>query len=95
MGVPALLVEVAANQRAGIRELVDRGIARALGKASELDPATVRAQTALVLADASARAVMAERGRLLVDGRGTDRVIAAMESRAARARTKTIEEEPC
>ena len=81
IGVPAALVWVAENQRAGYQALIDDGAVFGLGSAAHLreDPAAVTADLARLLSDAPLRARLGARARELVDGRGTARVLDAVD----------------
>ncbi|HEX7900451.1 MAG TPA: UDP-2,4-diacetamido-2,4,6-trideoxy-beta-L-altropyranose hydrolase [Planctomycetota bacterium] len=75
MGVPSMLVVAAENQRPNADALAAAGAA--LRPEDGLDA---------LLADGPRRARLAERGRALVDGRGADRVAAALEAGLLRLR---------
>ncbi|MGW0802031.1 PseG/SpsG family protein [Nonomuraea sp. NPDC002799] len=77
LGVPTALSWVAGNQLIGYRELVGRGVAAGLGR--DADAAAVGA-LARLLADPGAREEHGRRGRGLVDGKGRERVAAALLS---------------
>ncbi|MEM7354451.1 MAG: UDP-2,4-diacetamido-2,4,6-trideoxy-beta-L-altropyranose hydrolase [Acidobacteriota bacterium] len=78
MGLPALLVSVAENQRPVAAELARRGAALDLGWHEALDHQVLTQQVTELLADRSARKTMVERARALVDGDGVDRVVACL-----------------
>ena len=74
VGVPAVLVAVADNQRPVARRLAEAG-------AAVFVDGSQMAEAALdLLADAARRDEMSRTARALVDGRGADRVVAAMRS---------------
>jgi spore coat polysaccharide biosynthesis predicted glycosyltransferase SpsG/RimJ/RimL family protein N-acetyltransferase len=80
LGVPAALVCVADNQRAGYERVLARGAAVGLGDAARgLDPDSAAATLRGVLDDAALRRGLAAAGRRLVDGRGAWRVVGAWE----------------
>lgn len=79
MQLPAALVVLADNQAAVAAALAADGLAVHLGRGASLDPDALRGQVRALLADADRRAVMAARGRALVDGKGGTRVVAAMK----------------
>jgi spore coat polysaccharide biosynthesis predicted glycosyltransferase SpsG/ribosomal protein S18 acetylase RimI-like enzyme len=84
LGVPAALVCVADNQRAGYERLLARGAAVGLGDADRgLDPDSAAATLRGVLDDADRRRALAAAGRRLVDGRGAWRVVGAWEQLTA------------
>jgi spore coat polysaccharide biosynthesis predicted glycosyltransferase SpsG len=81
MGVPALLVVMADNQRPGARALHRHGAAISLGWHARLSIAMLRRRIGQLCADPRARSALARRGRRLVDGKGAARVLAAMGAR--------------
>lgn len=68
MGVPFLTVEVAENQRGVIAGLAQAGVAQ---------PLTAEGLR-VCLADDTVRKVLRQKGRMLVDGHGAERVVIAM-----------------
>ncbi len=81
MQAPALLLVLAENQ-AGVAEGVDNfGAAQALGQARNLSGGALADALRALIFDPARRRRMAERGRVLVDGCGAERVIAAMAER--------------
>ena len=90
VGLPTVSMSVAANQQAVLAELasldavVDLGSARS-GAAGRSGPAVVE-----LLGDPERRASMACLGRLLVDGRGAERVANALLPRASRLRLRDV-----
>ena len=87
LGVPALLVTVADNQRVVQEGLAGRGVAVDLGWHEEVRPEAVRDAVLRLLADAPERARLAAAGRALIDGRGvwriTDALCDAIEARGS------------
>ncbi|PXY31871.1 spore coat protein [Prauserella muralis] len=81
VGVPAALVCLVDNQRAGYLAAVERGLAAGLGTAGELaaSPAHATGVLARLLADRVARERMAADAAATVDGRGAARVLDAVE----------------
>lgn len=77
LGVPAVLLVVADNQRRVAESLTAAGAALALH-----ETASCREAIAALAASADRRAEMSARGRKLVDGAGGDRIVARMASRA-------------
>ncbi|MGN9836606.1 PseG/SpsG family protein [Nonomuraea sp. H19] len=75
LGVPTALSWVADNQLIGYRELVDRGAAAGLGGTPDAAAVGVLAR---LLEDPAAREEHGRRGRGLVDGKGRERVAAAL-----------------
>jgi len=80
LGLPAVLIDVAPNQRPIAEELHRRGVAVHLGSASNISATQMAEKLDLLLADSERRALMAKRGRELVDGRGASRVVADIRS---------------
>jgi UDP-2,4-diacetamido-2,4,6-trideoxy-beta-L-altropyranose hydrolase len=77
-GVPILAVVTADNQRRVAAALVERGIARSLGEARDIDAPTLAHAIGSLLADTDARASMGANGPGLVDGQGARRAVSAM-----------------
>lgn len=75
LGVPALTIAVADNQRPIAESLSNAGVARDLGWHEDVDESAVARAVAELSGDRAARARMAEAGRRLVDGRGAERVV--------------------
>jgi spore coat polysaccharide biosynthesis predicted glycosyltransferase SpsG/RimJ/RimL family protein N-acetyltransferase len=82
LGVPTAIVAVTENQRAGYAAAVAAGITRGLGLPPHSDLDEQVAGLAPLLADRATLARQAERGRALVDGLGTWRVVSAWEQLA-------------
>jgi spore coat polysaccharide biosynthesis predicted glycosyltransferase SpsG len=78
LGVPALLVVVAEDQRGNATELDRLGIARVLGDGASLDESRAADEIEALLADRARRQAMSVRGQALVDGRGAARIVAVM-----------------
>jgi UDP-2,4-diacetamido-2,4,6-trideoxy-beta-L-altropyranose hydrolase len=78
VGVPALLVVVAEDQRGNAVELDRLGVARLLGDGRSLDRERIAAVVRDLVGDPEQRRAMSARGRALVDGRGASRILAAM-----------------
>ncbi len=76
LGLPALLIVLADNQRAAAEELGRRGIAIHLG--GDATPGLLAEHLASLLASAERRQAMSEMGRKLVDDRGAERVAAKL-----------------
>ncbi len=79
-GVPMLAVVTADNQRRVAAALAAHAVARSLGEARGLDARTLACAIRDLLVDSDNRARMARAGATLVDGRGAERVIGAMEA---------------
>lgn len=76
LGVPMVVTSVAANQVPIARELERRGAAVDAGAVSALSAGRLADVVQALLSDPGRRARMGSRARQLVDGLGTDRVIA-------------------
>jgi UDP-2,4-diacetamido-2,4,6-trideoxy-beta-L-altropyranose hydrolase len=81
MGVPAMIISTAENQR-GIAPALERaGAALDLGWADSLQTSFLAGQLHDLIVSASTRAHMSDKGRSLVDSRGGERVIEAIHGR--------------
>jgi UDP-2,4-diacetamido-2,4,6-trideoxy-beta-L-altropyranose hydrolase len=78
LGLPALLIVLAENQRPAAEELGRRGAAINLGEGAEISAGALAEQLALLLASREKRKTMSEAGRKLVDGLGAERVVAQL-----------------
>lgn len=77
LGVPTALIEVAENQRHVIRAATDLGAAIFVGTTAQIEE---RLGDAIdQLADPAIRRELTWRGRDLIDGRGAERVVGALE----------------
>lgn len=88
LGRPMILLAVVDDQLPVGPSFAGTGAAEYLGDGRSIDPATVVATVTRLIADQAARASMAARGRAVVDGRGAERVAAAvleLTSRRGRA----------
>jgi UDP-2,4-diacetamido-2,4,6-trideoxy-beta-L-altropyranose hydrolase len=90
MGLPALLVVLAENQRAAAEELNRRGVAIGLGEGAEIQPSTLSPHLTRLVNSPNARKTMSEHGRELVDGRGAERVVRALRTAELRIRRATM-----
>ena len=87
MGLPTLMLVLADNQRTVADGLSAAQVVR------KTTPETVAQDLAGLLADATARTAMSERGRQLVDGLGTSRVVTAM--RAGELTVRRVQPDDC
>ena len=78
LGRPMVLLAVVDDQLPVGPPFAATGAARYLGDGRTIDAAEVATTVASLMADAPARAAMTERARALVDGRGADRIAAAV-----------------
>jgi len=86
MGLPALLIDLAENQIAVVKELDRLGCAIHLGGSRDVSAANLAKRLNSLLSSKEDRQAMSLRGRCLVDGRGTKRVVAALRGGALRLR---------
>jgi UDP-2,4-diacetamido-2,4,6-trideoxy-beta-L-altropyranose hydrolase len=93
MGLPAVLIDVAENQRPVARELSRRGVAMHAGSSDEVTPSRIATAVNRLLESRELRSHMSKCGRELVDGRGAERVLAAMQCGSLRLRR--VEESDC
>ncbi len=77
--LPALVVQLAENQRPGLTAYTATGAAQSLGTADTLDVGRVTEQVRALCADVPARRAMARAAARLVDGGGSERVVRFME----------------
>jgi UDP-2,4-diacetamido-2,4,6-trideoxy-beta-L-altropyranose hydrolase len=84
MGVPALLLALAPNQRAVAAGLTRAGAALDARWEDDPAPARLAQQLERLLADASTRLRMSGAGRALVDGKGASRALRALETTTVR-----------
>jgi spore coat polysaccharide biosynthesis predicted glycosyltransferase SpsG len=78
LGRPMLLLAVVDDQLPVGPPFAATGAARYIGDGREIDPAEVAAAVDTLMADDAARAAMGARGRATVDGRGGERIAAAV-----------------
>jgi UDP-2,4-diacetamido-2,4,6-trideoxy-beta-L-altropyranose hydrolase len=83
LGRPMLLLAVGDDQLPVGPPFAVTGAARYLGDGRTIDPAAVADAVAALMADAPARALMASLGPDVVDGRGAERIAAAVLAIAA------------
>lgn len=76
IGVPAALVQIADNQAAGYAAAVDQGLAAGLGT----DPRENVDVLRTLLSDATQRKALGDKARTVVDGRGAERILDAIEA---------------
>ena len=93
LGLPAIVIDVAENQRPIARELDRRGIAIHLGNSRDATAEKIAVQLKMLLASRGQRSAMSEAGRNLVDGCGADRVASAMT--AASLRLRRVQAQDC
>ncbi|UCE91987.1 MAG: UDP-2,4-diacetamido-2,4,6-trideoxy-beta-L-altropyranose hydrolase [Methanobacteriota archaeon] len=81
MGVPALMVQVADNQRLGAAAMAAKGLAVNLGWHEDITIEGLRNAMTRAIGDYEARRSMARAGQSVVDSLGAFRTVAAMMSR--------------
>ncbi len=79
VGVPMLLIVQDEAQWRAAEMLEEEGAATLLGWHESVNPKTVRMAVENLIEDQSERRMMARCGRLLIDGRGPDRLVNALE----------------
>jgi len=82
LGLPALLIVLADNQRSAAEELNRRGAAINLGEGEEIRPSTFSSHLTHLISSQGARKAMSARSRELVDGYGAERVVRALQTSA-------------
>jgi len=80
MGLPSAVIVLAENQEPIARDLSERGAVINLGWQHDLNDEQIGAALCSLIGDAARRKQMAACGRALVDGRGAERVIWAMQT---------------
>ena len=80
LGLPAIVIDVAPNQASVAQELARLGAALHLGSASSISGEHLAPALQQLLLSQNARFIMSRRQRLLVDGRGVDRVMQALRA---------------
>ncbi len=83
LGLPALLIPVAENQKAVAQELSDRGCAIHLGDVEDLSPEKIAAQLEQLLNSPETRYSLAQHARELVDGNGATRIASSLRREPA------------
>lgn len=78
MGVPALVVEIAANQTAGIAFAHEHHLAQSLGDVRQLTPALIAESVAAFLKNKAERDRVGDSGQRWIDGYGCSRVLKEM-----------------
>lgn len=83
LGVPSVLIALADNQSAGLQAALRRGLVLGWDSMGNLESLATRLRPELnrLLADESLRRQLSERSLATFDGRGTERIIEALETR--------------
>jgi UDP-2,4-diacetamido-2,4,6-trideoxy-beta-L-altropyranose hydrolase len=92
LGVPFGAIVVADNQEQVAAGLAAAGVARHFGRARELTSEKLAADIASLMANHEQRRLMVEKGRRLVDGHGTARVVEVMTRAGLRLRLVTADD---
>jgi spore coat polysaccharide biosynthesis predicted glycosyltransferase SpsG len=79
VGVPQLIIVQSDLHWPNAQRLEDEGAAICLGRKEEVIPAVIRQAIMNLLMDPSEMRAMARCGRMLIDGRGPDRLVTALE----------------
>jgi spore coat polysaccharide biosynthesis predicted glycosyltransferase SpsG len=79
VGVPQLMTTLYERHAANARRLDEEGVATDLGPVDKLTPDALAAAVEVLLTDPMERQGMARCGRQLIDGRGPDRLVCALE----------------
>ena len=90
MQTPMLLVVVAENQNDVAAGIAEFAAGQSLGRAEDIRLDDMAAALSQLLDDPERRQRMAERGKILVDGNGSARVLAAMQERQRFTRQSEI-----
>ncbi|HLM79593.1 MAG TPA: UDP-2,4-diacetamido-2,4,6-trideoxy-beta-L-altropyranose hydrolase [Terriglobales bacterium] len=90
LGLPALLIVLADNQRPAAEELNRRGAAINLGEGAEIQPSSLSPRLARLVSSQARRRAMSERGKELVDGHGAERVVRALRTSGLQIRRATM-----
>jgi UDP-2,4-diacetamido-2,4,6-trideoxy-beta-L-altropyranose hydrolase len=86
LGLPAILIDLAENQTPVARELARQRVAIHLGSSNEVTATEIAEKVQLLLLSPELRGSLARRSRDLVDGKGTERVMAAIHDGGLRLR---------
>lgn len=80
MGLPALMMVMADNQRSNAEQLQSAGVARNLGWHKDLPPEKIAQQMGSLSDDFLTRGKMSRCGKELVDGLGSERVMSCLQN---------------
>jgi len=86
LGLPAIVVDLAENQKPVAQELNRRGCAIHMGGATDVSAEKLATEVKRLLRSRKDREAMSSRCRQMVDGRGANRVVAALRGRSLRLR---------
>jgi UDP-2,4-diacetamido-2,4,6-trideoxy-beta-L-altropyranose hydrolase len=80
MGLPALVLVLAENQRAIAQQIEKAGVSLSLGPQGDATAEQIAARLGELLAKVEQRETMSRHARALVDGRGGERVVSALRT---------------
>lgn len=86
VGIPMVVVTMHERNRLNAERLEDIGVVQHLGAAADVKPERVAKAAVEILADDFERKAMSRAGRMLIDGRGADRLVTATEILLRRTR---------
>ena len=86
LGVPTVAVPIVAAQRPTVRAFARAGATITPRSSESIDPGAIAAAVRRLMVDRTHARRLAARGRQLVDGRGTERVVRALHALAGAAR---------
>jgi UDP-2,4-diacetamido-2,4,6-trideoxy-beta-L-altropyranose hydrolase len=86
LGLPSILIDLAANQRPVAEELSRSGAAIHLGSTKNITPDKIAAKLQAFISSVELRTKMSQRARGLVDDQGARRVVSAMQGGSLRLR---------
>lgn len=86
VGVPMIVVARRPDQEANAARLEEAGACHYLGKRADVDGDMVNKTALSILEDTFERKAMCRSGRMLIDGRGADRIVTATEILLRRSR---------
>jgi UDP-2,4-diacetamido-2,4,6-trideoxy-beta-L-altropyranose hydrolase len=93
LGLPAILIDLAENQTPVARELDRKQVAVHLGSSKEVTASEIAGKVRSLLLSKELRVSLSERSRELVDGKGAQRVEAAI--RGGDLRLRRVQEKDC
>jgi len=86
LGLPAILIDLAPNQRPIAEELDRRGVGIHLGNTHEVSAEKIASELEGLLRSQETRAAISQRAREVIDGKGVIRVVSAIQSGGLRLR---------
>ena len=96
LGTPILALIVAGNQRSISEQIESRGAGESLGLAGKVSTKSLAKSITQLLEDSELRAQMSENARQIVDGQGSQRVVASIrEARVCGLKLRAVRQEDC